>query len=177
MNVRSWPAVVFCGLAILVAPMALVAGEGFVGEAEGRLGELAEKFTGLATAMAGEHQTYRPGEGIRSTSEVLLHIASANYFIARGFGTNPPEGLDVRGLQDSTTDAAEIRSALEKSFAHLKGAISKLSADEADSAMKMFGQDTTKRGAVSMFLNHHSEHLGQLIAYARVNGVTPPWSE
>ena len=139
-------AIVFCGLAIFVAPLALVAGDGFVGEAEGRLGQLEEKFTGLAGAMAGDKQTYRPGEGVRSTSEVLLHVASANYFVARAFGTNPPEGLDVRGLEKSTTDAGEIKSALVKSFAHLRGAIGKLSVDEADSAMKLFGQDTTKRG-------------------------------
>lgn len=177
MNVRGWLATLFCGLAILVAPVALMAGEGFVGEAEGRLGELEEKFTGLCDAMAGDNLTYRPGEGVRSMSEVLLHVASANYFVARMFGTNPPEGLDVRGLEKSTTDAGEIKSALEKSFDHLGGAIGKLSADEADSAMKMFGQDTTKRGAVSMALNHLSEHLGQSIAYTRANGVTPPWNE
>ena len=176
MNVRSWLATVFCGLAILVAPVALMAGDGFVGEAEGRLGQLEEKFTGLCEAMSG-NQTYRPGEGVRSMSEVLLHVASANYFVARAFGTNPPEGLDVRGLEKSTTDAGEIKSALEKSFDHLGGAIGKLSADEADGAMKMFGQDTTKRGAVSIALNHLSEHLGQLIAYTRVNGVTPPWNQ
>jgi len=177
MSVRSWPAIVFCGLAILVAPAALMAGDGFVGEAEGRLGQLEEKFTGLCDAMAGDNQTYRPGEGVRSMSEVLLHVASANYFVARAFGANPPEGLDVRGLEKSTTDAGEIKSALMKSFDHLGGAISKLSVDEADSAMKLFGQDTTKRGAVSMALNHLSEHLGQAIAYTRANGVTPPWSE
>lgn len=177
MNMLRWPAAVLCGLAILVAPVALMAGDGYVGEAEGRLGALEEKLTGLCDAMAGENQAYRPGDGVRSTSEVLLHIASANYFVARAFGVNPPEGLDVRGLEKSTTDAGEIKSALTKSFDHLGGAVGKLSVDEADSAMKMFGQDTTKRGAVSMALNHLSEHLGQLIAYARVSGVTPPWNE
>jgi len=177
MNVRRWPATLFCGLAILVAPVALVAAEGFVGEAEGRLAELEEKFTGLCDVMVGDKQTYRPGEDVRSMSEVLLHVASANYFVARAFGTNPHEGLDVGGLRDSTTNAGEIKSALEKSFANLQGAVGKLSASEADSAMKMFGQDTTKRGGMLMALNHLSEHLGQMIAYTRVNGVTPPWSE
>ena len=177
MTMKSWPAAVLCGLAILVAPVALMAGDGYIGEAEGRLGQLEEKFTGLCDVMVGDNQTYRPADGVRSTSEVLLHVASANYFVARAFGVNPPEGLDVRGLQNSTTDAAEIKAALTKSFAHLGGAISKLSVDDADGAIKLFGQDTTKRGAVSMALNHLSEHLGQAIAYTRVNGVTPPWSE
>ena len=177
MNVKNWLAAVLCGLAILVAPAALMAGDGYVGEAEGRLGDLEKKFAGLCDVMAGDNQTYRPGDGVRSTSEVLLHVASANYFVARAFGVNPPEGLDVRGLEKSTTDAGKIKSALMMSFDHLGGAVGKLSVGEADSAMKLFGQDTTKRGAVSMALNHLSEHLGQLIAYSRVNGVTPPWNQ
>lgn len=177
MNVRSWPVIALCGLAILVGPSVLVAGDGFVGEAEGRLGELAEKFTGLCDVMVGDKQTYRPSEDVRSMSEVLLHVASANYFVARAFGTNPPEGFDVRGLEGSTTDAGEIKSALAKSFAHLEGAVGKLSASEADSPMKMFGQDTSKRGAMLMALNHLSEHLGQMIAYTRASGETPPWSQ
>lgn len=177
MNVKNWLAAVLCGLAILVAPAALMAGDGYVGEAEGRLGDLEKKFTGLCDVLAGDNQTYRPGDGVRSTSEVLLHVASANYFVARAFGVNPPEGLDVRGLEKSTTDAGKIKSALMMSFDHLGGAVGKLSVGEADSAMKLFGQDTTKRGAVSMALNHLSEHLGQLIAYSRVNGVTPPWNQ
>ena len=177
MNSRTWPVAALCGLALLVAPAPLAAGDGFVGEAEARLDMLEEKLTGLCDAMAGEHLSYRPGDGVRSTSELLLHTAAGNYFVARAFGMNPPEGLDVRGLEKSTTDAGEIKSALMKSFEHLGSAVGKLSVDEADSAMKMFGRETTKRGAVSMALNHISEHLGTLVAYARVNGVTPPWSQ
>ena len=43
--------------------------------------------------------------------------------------------------------------------------------------MKMFGQDTTTRGALWFAMGHLSEHLGQSIAYARASDVTLPWSE
>ena len=168
---------VLCAFAIIVMPAELASGQGFVEEAEARLSSLEEKFAGLAEATPAGKYTYRPGEGVRSTSEVFLHIAGANYFVARSFGTAPPEGLNLRGLQTSTTDKMEIMAILKKSFDHLRGAIGSVGAGDADKAMKLFGSDTTTRGALSMAMGHLSEHLGQSIAYARVNGVTPPWSE
>ena len=166
-----------CAIAITVMPVALASGHGFVDEAQARLTSLEEKFAGLAEATPAEKYTYRPGDGVRSTSEVFLHVAGANYFVARSFGTAPPEGLDVRGLQTSTTDKMEIKAILKKSFDHLRGAIGSVGAGDAEKAMKLFGSDTTARGALWMAMGHLSEHLGQAIAYARVNGVTPPWSE
>ena len=40
----------------------------------------------------------------------------------------------------------------------------------------VFGNDNTERAAFMMALNHLHEHLGQSVAYARMNGVVPPWS-
>ncbi len=137
----------------------------------------AEKLSSLAGAIPAEKYTYRPGEGVRSVSEVLLHIASANYFVANIFGTAPPEGLNVSELEKSTTDSGETMSRLKASFAHLKQALEGLPEGEAEKALNMFGRDTTMRGGMNMATGHISEHLGQLIAYARVNGVTPPWNE
>ena len=168
---------VLCAFAIAVVPLGLAAGQGFVDEAQARLKTLEERLTGLVEATPADKFTYRPGEGVRSTSEVFLHVAGANYFVARSFGAAPPEGLNLRGLQTSTTDKQEIMDAMKKSFAHLRAAIGKVGADDAEKAMKLFGSDTTTRGALWRAMGHLSEHLGQSIAYARVNGVTPPWSE
>ncbi len=168
---------VLCAFAVTVVPLALGSDHAFVEEAQARLTALEEKFAGLAEATPAEKYTYRPGEGVRSTSEVFLHIAGANYFVARAFGTAPPEGLDLRGLQTSTTDKQEIISTMKKSFDHLRDAIGSVGAGDAEKAMRLFGSDTTTRGALWGAMNHLSEHLGQSIAYARVNGATPPWSE
>lgn len=164
-------------VALAVTPLAMADSHAFLDEAKGRLGQLQEKFAGLAEATPADKFTYRPGEGVSSTSEVLLHVAGANYFVAQAFGAAPPAGLDLGGLQTSTTDKEEIQDHLKQSFEHLAGAIGSVGAGNAEKAMKMFGQDTTARGAIWMAMGHLSEHLGQSIAYARVNGVVPPWSE
>jgi len=43
--------------------------------------------------------------------------------------------------------------------------------------VKLFGRDMTKDDAVRFLLGDQHEHLGQSIAYARSNGVVPPWSK
>jgi uncharacterized damage-inducible protein DinB len=42
--------------------------------------------------------------------------------------------------------------------------------------IKLFGRDASVRLAMMLTIEHNSEHLGQSIAYARMNGITPPWS-
>ncbi len=145
-------------------------------EALKRLGSIEEKVVGLADALPAETYTWRPGEGVRSVSEVLLHIAAANYGIPNYFGTPPPEGFSFDGYDKQTTDKAEIAPKVKESFAHIRGAIEKLSAEQSEDGVEMFGQDMTMRQAVWASLEHLSEHLGQAIAYARVNKVVPPWS-
>ncbi len=165
-----------CAVALMAAPVMLADNHAFAEEAKGRLATLQEKFVGLAEATPADKLGYRPSDGVRSTAEVFLHVSSANYFVSRAFGTNPPEGLDVRGLEKSTTDKAEIVSRIKASFEHISGAIGNVGTD-AEKPMRMFGRETTTRGALWTALGHLSEHLGQSIAYARANGVTPPWSE
>jgi uncharacterized damage-inducible protein DinB len=43
--------------------------------------------------------------------------------------------------------------------------------------VKFFGTDTTADGILMRILVHNHEHMGQSIAYARMIGVTPPWSQ
>lgn len=168
---------VLCVVALAVTTLAQADSHAFLEEAQARLKTLEERITGLAEATPADKFTYRPTEGVRSTSEVFLHVAQANYGVSRAFGKQPPEGLNLRGLQTSTTDKAEIVSRLKASFEHLSGAVGGVGTGDAEKAMRMFGRDTTTRGALWIVLGHMSEHLGQSIAYARVNGVTPPWSE
>ncbi len=171
-------------LTALVALIALVAtlplaaaGGAYRDEALANLKGLESKYTDLAGAMADGKYTYRPADGVRSVSELYLHVAGANFGLAGVFGAAPPDGFKFAGYDKSTTDKAEIATKLAASFAHMRGAIEKLADGDEEKAAKMFGQDTTLRGALVMALGHLHEHLGQAIAYARVNGTTPPWSE
>lgn len=136
-----------------------------------------ERYVKLAEAMPAEKYNWRPAEGVRSVGEVYTHIVAANYGIARALGTAPPTGLDFKGIQALSTDKAKTVQALKDSFAHFRASILALGDGDAEKAQKMFGRDTTLRGSFIMITGHFGEHLGQSIAYARVNGVVPPWTE
>jgi uncharacterized damage-inducible protein DinB len=136
-----------------------------------------QKFVRLAEATPAEKYSWRPGEGVRSAGEVFNHIAIANYFIARALGTPVPAGFDPAALGASANDKAKTVQALKNSFAHFRQAILALSDADADKPQKMFGHQTTLRGSFILISGHMGEHLGQSIAYARVNGIVPPWTE
>ena len=135
-------------------------------DAEKKLVQLAEKFP-------QEKYAWHP-EGARSTSEVFMHIAAGNYGYGSFMGTPRPEGKTGAVLM-KITDKAQVIETLKNSFAHIKAAIE--NSGDVDKAIKLFGRDATVREAMLLSATHCHEHMGQLIAYARVNGIVPPWTE
>jgi len=136
-----------------------------------------QRYTRLAEGMPLEKYSWRPAEGVRSVGEVYTHIVMANYGVARALGTAFPAGFDPKAVPAMSGDKAKVLSALKESFAHFRGAILALSDADADKPQKMFNRETTLRGSLMMIDRHWGEHLGQSIAYARVNGIVPPWTE
>jgi uncharacterized damage-inducible protein DinB len=136
-----------------------------------------QRYTRLAEAMPAEKYAWRPAEGVRSVGEVFTHITLANYGIARALGTAPPAGFDPKAITALPADKGKVLQALKESFAHFRGAIIALNEADADKPQKMFNRSTTLRGSFIAITGHFGEHLGQSIAYARVNGVVPPWTE
>jgi uncharacterized damage-inducible protein DinB len=136
-----------------------------------------QRYTRLAEAVPADKYNWRPADGVRSIGEVYTHIVAANYGIARAFGTMPPAGIDPKAISAAAGDKAKTVEALKDSFLHFKKAIAALNESDADKPQKMFGRDTTQRGAFIMVTGHLGEHLGQSIAYARMNGIVPPWTE
>ena len=135
------------------------------------------RFTQLAEAIPADKFTWRPAAGVRSVAEVLLHVAGANQGLPGMAGIKPPAGFSMQGYEASTTDKARIIAEVKKSFEHIRAAASQMKDADADKAMKVFGMDMTGRSFSFFMARHLGEHLGQLIAYARVNGVVPPWSD
>jgi uncharacterized damage-inducible protein DinB len=136
-----------------------------------------DKFTRLAEAIPAEKYTWRPSAGVRSFAEVFLHVSAANYNLYKLVGTPPPAGLDVKGLEKSTTDKAKVIATLKDSFAHAKKAITAMSDADLEKSLDWFGGKNTERGILLFIVRHAAEHLGQSIAYARSVGITPPWTE
>lgn len=110
-------------------------------------------------------------------SEVYLHIAAANFNIPRLIGVQLPAGLEMRNFEKSTTDKAKIIELLNQSYDHAIAAVGKLSDADLDKALERPSFVKTYRDVVLVLATHSHEHLGQSIAYARMNGVTPPWTE
>jgi glyoxylase I family protein len=108
---------------------------------------------------------------------VYAHVAAANYGIARALGTALPSGIDPKAIAAAASDKGKVVQALKDSFAHFRSAVLAIQDADLNNPQKMFGRDTTVRGAFFLINGHYGEHLGQSIAYARQNGIVPPWSE
>jgi uncharacterized damage-inducible protein DinB len=134
-----------------------------------------KKLVDLAQAMPQEKYAWRPGDGVRSVSEVYMHVVGANYFLPSFAGVKPPEGLS-RDMEKTVTEKAKVVEMLKESFDHVRQAIVSKSEADLDSPAKLFGQETTVRDVFLTTVTHMHEHLGQSIAYARMNGVVPPWT-
>lgn len=134
------------------------------------------KLIQLADAMPQNKYAWRPGKGVRSVGEVYMHVATANYGLPTFVGVAPPAGFDFQTFEKSQTTKADISRTLKESFAHMKGALTNATDEDMEKPAEFFGMKTTRRGAFLLLLSHAHEHLGQSIAYARMNGVVPPWT-
>ena len=134
-------------------------------------GTLSDKFTGLARVMVGKYD-WKPGQGARSVGEVFNLIVIENGILA---GTL--SGTTGDGRPTAITDPERLQEALETSYANLQQTIARLSDADLKAPVKLFGRDMTKEGAIRYLFGDQHEHLGQSIAYARSNGVVPPWSK
>ena len=140
-----------------------------------QLSDVQKKIEDLAAAVPAETYSWRPAEGVRSVSEVYMHIAGGNYFLLTFIGIKPPKKMDP-GIEKSVTDKAAVAEHLKVSFDHLRNAILKTSDKDLEKTTEMFGNTVTYCNTLITALVHLNEHLGQSIAYARMNGVVPPWT-
>lgn len=135
-----------------------------------------KKLIALAEAMPAEKFAWRPATGVRSAGEVFAHVSGANYFLPTLWGGQMPAGVDPRSFEKEGGDKAKTIATLKKSFDNVLQAIQAVPEGDMDKTVKLFGRDGTAREAMMIVATHAHEHLGQSIAYARMNGVTPPWS-
>jgi uncharacterized damage-inducible protein DinB len=124
-------------------------------------------------AIPQEAYGWKPMEGVRSVSEAIMHMASANYFFAGQLGAAAPEGVDTDNME-AITDKAACVKALKESSAHLAKAFNGVADPNAE--MEIFGRPGVVEDMMLIAIGHVHEHFGQLIAYARSNQVVPPWS-
>ncbi len=163
-----------CALAAaLMAPMAQAQPAGIQAAFGKDAGTLSDKFTGLARVMSGKYD-WKPGQGVRSVGDVF----NLDRYMENGTPLPACLGHTEYGARPAPiTDPEKLQEALKASYFNLQKAITGLSDNDLQATVKLFGRDMTKQGALMLILEDQHEHLGQSIAYARSNGVVPPWSK
>ncbi len=140
------------------------------------LDDMHKKFVRLAEALPADKFTWRPGEGVRSVSEVFLHVANMNFQMPVTIGATPAPGFKKEGYEKSTTDKAKVIEQLNQSFDYVHAYVDAMTnADFAKPELKL-GPQANAGDIVYIIIADDHEHLGQSIAYARVNGIVPPWT-
>lgn len=129
----------------------------------------------LAEAFSEEQYDWRPMEGVNSVGEALMHVAGGNYFLASKLGFAPPEDVDMMKLGE-VKGKENIIAALKKSNAFVLEKIMMVETSSFNEEVDFGFAKMNKLGGLLAIMEHNGEHKGQLIAYARSNGVVPPWS-
>jgi hypothetical protein len=136
------------------------------------------KFIGLAETFPPDKYSWRPMEGVRSVSEVLMLIASEGYgFAPAGFGGKAAMSREESGALSKVTDKAQVIGHLNTAFAYAKQTIEAIDPATLVGKRALFGRERSTPEVVLFIAGDMHEHLGQLIAYARMNRIVPPWSK
>jgi uncharacterized damage-inducible protein DinB len=140
------------------------------------LGNVQKKFVDLANTLPADKLTWRPSPDSRSFAEVFLHVAGERYGILSLMGAERPTGFDGKALEKSTTDKAQIITELTKSWDFTQKTINGMSNADFAKLLPKLGPKANAGDVVYLLVADAHEHLGQAVAYARENGIVPPWT-
>ena len=143
---------------------------------DGEWVHVSRQLVALAEAIPAEKYAWRPGPGVRSTSEVFMHIAIANFGLLEVTGPKMPADLKSPNMEKTVTAKADVINWLKRSLDAVKSARAGMKPSDFERKVKVYGRDATVDGMYLRIIVHANEHMGQLVAYARMNGVVPPWS-
>lgn len=136
----------------------------------------ARRMAQLSEAMPESAYPWSPGEGVMSVARVYMHIARYNYLYLDGsLGIPAPDGVDWENFE-SITDRATVLDLLQRSFDHVTDHVTAMTEDDLTRMTTLYGRSVPGWAVLFQLLSHMNEHVGQSIAYARMNGVVPPWS-
>jgi uncharacterized damage-inducible protein DinB len=143
---------------------------------DGEWRHVSQQLVALAEATPAEKFAWRPAPGVRSTSEVYMHAVMANFWLLSVTGPKMPADLK-EDAEKTVTSKAEVISWLKRSLEAVKQAHLAETPTHLPMKVKVAGRDATVDGMYLRIIVHANEHMGQLIAYARMNGIVPPWSK
>ncbi len=139
--------------------------------------DYASRVLSLAKAMPADKYSWRPEEGVMSVEEVFTHIARYNfYYLESSLGIPVPDDVDVENVE-SITGKKNVVAILEQSIEHVKESIKDMPVSKLKEETQMYGNTVNGQAVLMQLITHKSEHVGQSIAYARTNGIVPPWNK
>jgi uncharacterized damage-inducible protein DinB len=144
---------------------------------DGEWGHVSRQLVALAEAIPAEKYSWRPADGVRSVSEVYMHIAVANFWLLSVTGPKMPADLKMDEAEKTITSKPEVIAWLKRSLEVVKTAHAGIKPEDLARKVKVANRDATVDGMYLRIIVHANEHMGQLIAYSRMNGIAPPWSK
>jgi uncharacterized damage-inducible protein DinB len=168
---------IFCVAIVLGGAFLHAQPEGIWQGYEGEWGHVSSQLVALAEATPAEKFTWRPGPGVRSMSEVYMHIVLANFYLLSVTGPKMPADLASPELEKTVIDKADVINWLKRSLDAVKTAHASAKPADFRRKVKIEGRDADVDGMYLRIIVHANEHMGQLVAYARMNGIVPPWSQ
>jgi len=142
---------------------------------DGEWRHVSSQLIALAEATPSEKFSWRPAPGVRSTSEVYMHIVDANFYLLSVTGPKVPAGWN-EGMEKTVTSKAEVIDWLKRSLEAVKEAHLAETLKDLQRKVHIADRNATVDGIYLRIILHANEHMGQLVAYARMSGVIPPWS-
>jgi uncharacterized damage-inducible protein DinB len=143
---------------------------------DGEWTHVSEQLVALADAIPAEKYSWRPAPGVRSVSEVFMHIALANFSLLSFTGPKMPADMKP-DLEKTVTKKADVIQWLKRSLDAVKTARAHLKPGDLERKVEIHGKTVTVDGMYLRIIVHANEHMGQLVAYARMNRIVPPWSK
>jgi uncharacterized damage-inducible protein DinB len=140
------------------------------------LERVQKKFVDLANVVPADKFTWRPSADSRSFAEVFLHVAGERYQILALMGAVAPAGFDPKTFEKLTTDKVRIIEELNHSWEFTKKTINGMSNADFAKLLPKLGPQANAGDVVYILVADAHEHLGQLVAYAREQGIVPPWT-
>src|SRR6266849_6652530 len=144
---------------------------------DGEWKHVSKQLIDLAEATPEDKFSWRPAPGVRSTSEVYMHIALANFYLLSVTGPPMPPDIKSSDMEKTVTSKANVIALLKRSLDAVKTARAQLKPGDLQRKVRIMNKDATVDGMYLRIIVHDNEHMGQLIAYARMNGIVPPWSK
>jgi uncharacterized damage-inducible protein DinB len=172
--VKMFLVLIFLSLSAVALPAQ--APEGIWQGYDGEWKHVSQQLIALAEATPAEKFSWRPAPGVRSTSEVYMHIVDANFYLLSITGPKIPADWNENMVKTVATKP-EVIAWLKRSLEAVKTAHAAETPKDLERKVKIEDREATVDGMYLRIIIHANEHMGQLIAYARMTGVVPPWSK